>query len=191
VRSTIIQSGHIDNVISEVQWSKDNQHLLTHSPDGITLWDVITGTHVFWHEIEIRNDYNQSWLSWSPDETKLIVMRSDSSLQIVTLATDAAVELELPSAIALSLPAPNFVWNADGSQMMLSGVDNAARVWDTSSGKLLATLQHPLHDGFQSQWVNNALWSPDEQTILTLGTPDYCGGLETCPSEAMLWKAPH
>jgi WD40 repeat protein len=184
--STIAHSNQTDNHIFEVLWSSDNQQILTHSPGEIALWDILSGANLFQIIVE-AHAFNMSWLSWSPDETKLIYMRSDSSLQVVMLDTHESVELELPSPIPLSFPNPTFAWNGDSSQVMLWWVDNAARVWDTTSGELLATLEHPVDEGFDATLVMDAICSPDEQYILTLGTPDYCGGRDTCPAEANVW----
>lgn len=178
-----------DYGIIEVLWSKDNQRLLTHSPGEITLWDSTNGAQLRDITIEARA-FNMSWLSWSPDEQKIVYMRSDSSMSVVSLDTQEVVELELPTPIPLSMPDPHFTWNADGSQVMLWRVDNAARVWDTASGKLLATLTHPVPDGFGAELVTGAMWSPDQQHILTLAGPDYCGLVDICPNEVSVWGAP-
>jgi WD40 repeat protein len=189
VISTVAHSGQPDNGIFEVLWSKDNQRLLTHSRGQIALWNAADGSKQFDISIEAPAFY-MSWLSWSPDETKIAYMRSDSSLQIVPLDGGQPLDLELPTPIKLSFPSPAFAWNADESRVILWGLDNVARVWDTASGELLAELEHPVPAGFNAVIVTNALWSPDERFILTLATPDYCGGEETCPAEASVWNAP-
>lgn len=189
VISTFIASEQTDEFIFGVLWSKDNQHILTLPPNQIALWDSTSAAQVVNIPVEARA-FNMSWSSWSPDEQKIVYMRSDSSMAIVSLDTSESVELELPAPIPLSMPAPNFTWNADSSQVMLWRVDNSTRIWDTTSGRLLALLTHPVPAGFAAELVTGAIWSPDEQHILTLAGPDYCGGVDTCPTEASVWDAP-
>jgi WD40 repeat protein len=189
VLASVTHADNEENRIFEVLWSKDYRRLLTHSAGEISLWDATAGDNLLHITVDPRS-FNMSWLSWSPDERKLVYMRSDSSMAVVTLADNQSVELELPQPIQLSMPAPTFVWNNDSSQVMLWWVDNVARVWDTANGKLLAALTHPIPQGFQSMLVTGAIWSPDERLILTRATPDYCGGLASCPSVASVWPAP-
>jgi WD40 repeat protein len=53
------------------------------------------------------------------------------------------------------------VFSPDGQRIASAGEDNTARVWDASSGELLATLQG------HTDRVESAVFSPDSQHILT------------------------
>jgi WD40 repeat protein len=54
------------------------------------------------------------------------------------------------------------VFSPDGKHLLTGGSDNAARLWDVATGKLVRSYE-------QSQWVSSVDFSPDGKKIATAG----------------------
>jgi WD40 repeat protein/serine/threonine protein kinase len=59
-------------------------------------------------------------------------------------------------------------FNAAGTQLLSSGYDHTARIWDLKTNKELRALRG------HSWWVWSAEWSPDERAVVTAGQDGKC-----------------
>jgi len=134
------------------------------------LWLPATG-----EQIPQRVDYNYSVeiALFSPDDAWLFTGSTDpvscgSRAQLMNVA--ALIGKSQPSRLDLAEPIPDCLSSAafspDGEYILGAGYnDQVARIWETSSGKLMASLEH-------EEVVVALAWSPDSDGVIATAGAD-------------------
>ena len=145
--------------------SPDGNTLITHGRDhALRRWDLRNGTNVLWAGEAYR-------VFFSPDGRLLATTERGNAAQLwdaTTLAPTVKLESEeQPASISLggigpfgSVGVPP-AFSADSRLMAIAYQDDAIRLWDTSTGKLLGTcIGH-------KQGVRSIAFAPDGKTLAT------------------------
>ncbi|MCL4880071.1 MAG: protein kinase [Anaerolineae bacterium] len=145
--------GHVNRIHGAV-WNQEGTQILSYSDDRKAIvWDAQTGEILFM--LEGHTDVVTS-ASWSPDES-MIITADFGGLAIVWDAQTGEERLRIaPGAV---IDGAN--WKSDSTQVVFYGEEAANLIWDVTTGDVLGNTA----DG--SDTVYNAVWSPDEQRILT------------------------
>jgi WD40 repeat protein len=155
---TVLSTFTADNWAMAVTWSPDGA-LLAGSVqlgwDGaahirIDIWDAPTGQLVASLD---HNGYDGrlSWLSWSPDGSRLISVSYDhTGIVWDTTTWQPLVTIEDPA------PLYTVEWSPDGSRFATGSADGSIRIW-TAAG----TLQQTLPNGYEDKGVYQVSWHPD------------------------------
>jgi len=106
-------------------------------------------------------------LAWSPDGKTLAVGGTNSSGKVLRLF-DAQSGEPRGDLIGHTDGVLSIRFNAAGTQLLTSGYDNTARIWDLATLKELRALRG------HSWWVWSAEWSPDERSVVTAGHDGKC-----------------
>lgn len=140
--------------ITSVRFAPDGRNFLTGSLDGtIRLWSAVKGT--LRHKVKLGHDYVRS-AEYSSDGRLIVSAHNDGHIIVINTTTGSQV-LMLPGHHGRAFGA---VFSRDTRHLVTWGDDNAARVWDTGSGKQ----EHILwHSGF----IHSAIFSNDGQYVLT------------------------
>jgi WD40 repeat protein len=158
---------HQDSV-SNAAFSPDGDRLVTSSDDNTTrIWDAYSGKEL----ISLEIDSLVNFVAFSPDGNHVATASRDKTARI----WDASSGKELArmehgssvKSIAFSSDGKR-VATASGEMYDLSqeGPDNAARIWDASSGKEIARMEHISP-------VNSIAFSPDGKIVATASDYKY------------------
>jgi WD40 repeat protein len=189
-----INPRHIGYEQSRTVFSPDSQLLLTTRGKDVSLWDATTGQLKF---TLTGHEDNITAVSFSPGGERLATGSSDGTIRLWNVTTGQFIKSltvwrvkNLPKyriiSRALSWPVIiNLSFSPDGHQVLTTAntgaTDSPAKLWDAETGKLLASLGgHTRQVGTmtESAAVDQAMFSPDGNFILTLGS-----------DEAKLWDA--
>jgi WD40 repeat protein len=151
-------AGHND-AIEALTFSPDGKWLVTASDDAtMKFWDAATG-----HLLRDYSDFTGEVTSvaFSPDGSRFAFVGDGShvwQLDINTIDGDTTIA----SREIFTIPEGGAVFSPDGTQLAgpsASGIGNAIKVWDASTGGELMTLNG--HTG----WVMDLAFSPDSKTL--------------------------
>jgi WD40 repeat protein len=156
--------GHEEEV-SSIAWHPNGKQVLTADSDGVVrLWDTESGNvlHTL-HGYEVP----VSLLVWSPDDKwRVLTAGDDGKILLWNVTTDKA-QLALP---AHSGEVYSVAWRPDGRQLLTSGSDQKARLWDViltnglvSELRKQQILEHTLSN------VYSVAWHPDGKQVVTAG----------------------
>jgi WD40 repeat protein len=157
-------SGHTGGVFSAT-YSPDGARIVTASGDHTArVWDAHTGTQLL-----VLNDAESVQCAlYSPDGSRIATV-SPGSVRIWDAQTGMALkEFSLPG-VSFGTPhgdagyRASAAYSPDGKRLVTTMEDQAARVWDTRTGAVVAVLLG--HTGS----VATAVFSPDGKRILTGG----------------------
>ncbi|MCB9453071.1 MAG: WD40 repeat domain-containing protein [Anaerolineaceae bacterium] len=139
-----------------VAWSPDDTQLAVTGSDGMgIIWDAISGEKQFVLRAAPGEDFQFGlWILdafWSPDGSRIILHSPFEFPSTVwdTTTGDLLFMLEGDSDFMTRAR-----WNADGSEIMTTGLEGKIRCWDGHSGNLLRVI-----DARSSIW--SAEYSPD------------------------------
>jgi WD40 repeat protein len=133
---------------TSIAWLRDGHRVLVaYHADGIgmRLWDLETGTTIHRYDIETHD------IVLSHDERRFAAIDSQSVLRIVDLASGEEIR-RLPAA-----GTQGFHFSPSGQRIVTADDDDAARIYDTVTGKLLATL-YPISlppNPVKIDWMND------------------------------------
>jgi WD40 repeat protein len=138
--------GHEGRVIAE--WSPAGDLILTNGvKDGlISMWDAVRGVRLYTLPVLTEGS---SFRNWSPDGDRFVVRDFGQVLIYESASGKELLTLEIPGVMT-----DYAKFSPDGLQIITSSTeDGTARLWDTSSGRLLS-----LISGMgQAQGI---VWSP-------------------------------
>ncbi|MFO7696080.1 MAG: TIR domain-containing protein [Anaerolineae bacterium] len=132
-----------------IWWSPDGTQLVTADGLSATVWDDDTGARLAALSAE---DSQLSYAAWSPDGRQIVTV---SPAQLWDVPT--AVE---PVVFSGQRRADHAAWNPDGTVVAAACIDNAARLWDATTGRELASME-----GFIDA-VRHVAWSPDGMRLV-------------------------
>jgi WD40 repeat protein len=152
-----------EGTVNEMMLSRDGKRILTSSNDGtIRIWDSESGD-----EIIILHDLHIPVATWSPDESKMLIMGESENGWYFQIRDGFSGELIISEDIE-----PEWFrgfdyrpWSPDGERFVTAHEDGSVRIWDASSGEEILRLSG--HDGRVI-----AEWSPQGDYILTNGLFD-------------------
>lgn len=135
-----------------VAWSPNGAQVLTASDDDTTqIWDPMSGKPMlppFVHEGSVHS------AAWSPDGERVATASKDVA-QIWDVVSGRRLLAPLDNKFSVDLVA----WSPDGRRLATAG-GKTARVWDTSTGRLIAGLEH-------QSFVWALAWSPEGWRVAT------------------------
>jgi WD40 repeat protein len=136
--------------------SRDGRSLVVTFVDGTaTTWDLASGLRTG----EVARDGEIAIARFMPDARHVLTAdRERGSARVVDVATGRVVQ----SFTGHDGEVGNADVSADGRRVVTSGLDGTAIVWDSASGKELATVRHPPR-------VLCPAFSPDGRLIVTAG----------------------
>ncbi len=136
----------------------DGKTILTVTSDGVyRTWEVATGAQVSTFKIPVQPIADDENIS--PDGKHVLSCGADGSVWINELTTGRTRLTFAAHAHA----AMECRYTHDGGQLLTTGLDGTAKVWDVASGRLLSTLNHG------GLWVH-AQVSPDGERVATIGS---------------------
>ena len=143
-----------DGTVNSAQFSANGEFAVTASTDNTArVWNVSTG-----QSISTLKHSNWVWSAEFSTDSKFVLTASDDGASVWNVATGAravGVKENTPTKIA------HFAF--DASRFFTVGADGAIDVWETATGKSIASLR-----GI-SGTINSAQFSPDGKRIVTAG----------------------
>jgi WD40 repeat protein len=143
--------------------SPDGRRFLATSPDGINIYDLMTGSVVsrlFPHVDNGRGcSVPEMKVSWSPNGTYLLVPDLDGTMRIWNVET----EMTLHVLEAENLWIENAYWSDSGQYVLgVASGNRAAVIWDRETGNEILRIETGLEQGDRA----SAIWSEDESIIM-------------------------
>ncbi len=196
-------AGHTTSVMG-LSFSPDGSHLVSSGYDGVRLWDLRNGSQ----QATLLEGYTLSQITFSPDGS-LIAGASDADVYLWN-GYDGQFSV---SFAGHQRPVRDVGFSPDGSQLTSAGMDGVLKVWEISSGQVLAARDdHSTYvyglavslDGsqlFTNTYSPNTLQVLDPQTGQVSWSFDYTDyindlalspdgtKLATAASDLRLWDA--
>jgi len=141
--------GQTDITASVAAFSPDRKRLVTRSSDGrVRVWDVTSGRNL----LTTHSD-NEGFdvMAYSPDGKRLVTGRIVGGAIKVLEAASGSEVLTLEQNCAAFSPS--------GTQLVVGGFDESAKIWDETSGQVVRT--------FASRNVRGVAFSPDGKCVVT------------------------
>jgi WD40 repeat protein len=132
--------------VNKFALSPDGRRIATINGRRIQVWDAASGAEV--RHFELHPEF---------------AFLAASALGMVRSPLAAAALLAIPVRFGLGDDHIRLAWSPDGSRIVTGGPDNAARVWDVATGRVVLVLEG--HTGP----VGAVAWSPDGTQIATGG----------------------
>jgi WD40 repeat protein/transcriptional regulator with XRE-family HTH domain/energy-coupling factor transporter ATP-binding protein EcfA2 len=159
-----------ENAVRAITWSPDGRYLATGSDDGTSrIWDAVTG-HEMGRSVHGEPVYA---IAFSPDGQRLASATTDGRAQVWDWVTGPVLTTVSHDAPAMARYSPDggsqyaestaqsIAFSADGHYLLTArSADRTARVWDATSGRELARLEH-------NDVVLAAAFSPDAHYVAT------------------------
>ncbi|MGH7173043.1 MAG: tetratricopeptide repeat protein [Gemmataceae bacterium] len=95
-----------------------------------------------------------SWLSWSPDGTKLAAGCKDGTVHVWETASGRKLHV----LRGHKSPVCSVSFSSDGTRVAAWGQDGTVKIWDANTGRLTAEVAHP-------GGVTAGGWSPDDKLL--------------------------
>ena len=177
-----------------VGFSSDGSRLATGSVGGAALWDPQSGDRTLSLQMAAI-DKEDRWTvgaAFSPSDRILATVHLSGHVRLWDVASGAQVmaikmpEGEGPGTADAQKGLENAVWAAafspDGTRIATASQDGLARVWDASTGRLIASCS-----GHGSA-VNSVAWSPDGSKLATVSDDGTLRiwSVEPCASSIVL-----
>jgi WD40 repeat protein len=157
-------SGHGGRVL-DVAFHPDGKRIAICSEDGVvTILDVNSGEEL----LVLRPDKRKLGCSiaFSPDGTRIAVIGLGNNFNWITMWNATTGEISFGGTLGHSGPPNAIAFSPDGRLAATGGVDQKAKVWDTTTGQVLYTLSGHTYD------INSLAFSPDG-TRLATASEDY------------------
>lgn len=135
-RSILTLRGHSKPVVS-MRYGINGSYLATSSQDGTArLWDAMNGESK--GRVTGLDESSRSCVAFLDDGTAVVAGRFGDHGQLRDIAT-GDVRIDFGTSAAPYLEA---AFRADGGRVAISTADQPVRIWDTATGKEMATLGH-------------------------------------------------
>lgn len=154
-----------------LDWSPDGKLLLTGTSQGTGLiWD--TAGHLLFALQSPESVALVTAARWSPDGLRIALSYADGHVAIWSVtgkdssfsATWAFGLAAVPDPIAHQGSVIDLAWSSDNTSLVTIGEDRTARVWDSTTGSLIANLTS------KGGVFSRVVWGPDGKRLLTVGT---------------------
>lgn len=158
------------NAVSSLAFSRDGKRLLTVSEGdrSVRLWDVESDALV--QVFAAGEDVKSAAFAMDSAQVAVGIWRWDVVRQLSVAEVkrfDAATGVVVQSLeLAGTNSVNSFVFSSDGARLLTTCYDGAARLWDSTTGQLLRTFEHP-------EWVSGAVFTPDRKRVLTRMSWEY------------------
>jgi WD40 repeat protein/DNA-binding SARP family transcriptional activator len=156
------------NYVNAVAWSPTGEQIASGFLDrAVKVWDVSTGEAV----LTLNHEGNIFDVAWSPEGERLltasalIFTNTPGTVKVWQLASSSAGDATsgeelLEFSRHTGWGVTGAAWSPDGSEVVSTGREGTAQVWDAVTGKPRLTLR-------ESFAMSGAAWSPDGQRIVT------------------------
>lgn len=150
-----------------VAWSPDDTRLAIGGPDGVFVFDALTGKNITSYNTQgVVHD-----VAWSPSGQYLAIA-VNSQVQVWNAATQQNVYIfsgDSQSALAVA-------WSPNGQRIASGSGDGMVSVWDALSGQHFSQYRghfdlYPGHTIYNAA-VNSVSWSPDGSHIASGSSDD-------------------
>jgi WD40 repeat protein len=136
--------------ISLVKWSPNGDLFAVVSPTNtIRIWDIQANE---FFELEPGG----TAFAWKPDQSQVATGTSDGQEIWIQDVDDGKIVTRFKNC---PCHLDSLDWSPNGKQLLTAGLDGTARVWDVSTGTILATFDVPN--------ITDARWNSDNKIIAT------------------------
>ncbi|MDX6306022.1 MAG: hypothetical protein QOI77_2991, partial [Blastocatellia bacterium] len=143
--------------INTIAFSPNGKILACGGPEGLKLWDVVSGTVV--RTIIPDHESNVYAVTFSPDGN-IVASGSHTGRSKPTLKLwNVTSGMELQDFKGFSSTVTSLSFNPNGKTIASSGGDNSVKLWDVSTGTELRALRA------HSNPVSSVVFSPDGKTL--------------------------
>jgi WD40 repeat protein/DNA-binding SARP family transcriptional activator len=184
-------SGHQDRV-QKIEFSPDGVYIVTTGHDNLVKgWDARNGLELFsltgfdCSSMGITCD-----IAFSPDGSSLAIVDNEGMLRTFSYPTliDQSMGANEPELLTIQAH-EGWIWDVvyspDGKQIITTGKDKTARVWDAETGMELNTMIG--HEG----WVLGVSCSPDNKRIVTASSDGTSRVWDAMTGESLLILSGH
>ncbi|MBW7880651.1 MAG: TIR domain-containing protein [Anaerolineae bacterium] len=161
--------------ISAVALSADERLAAAASPDGVTVFDALSGEVVA--TLALTTSSGISALAINPDGTR-IVTGSESGAISLWDATTGALMFEFTRAHNRAVNSLSF--SSDHAKLVSAGSDNRVVVWDVASGSPIT--EHTLHRG---SVTGARFWPQDDRIVVSAGRDSAIIAYDTVTNAAI------
>ena len=145
-----------------LDWSPDGTRIVSACSSTGTdrtahIWNVRTGQTLLRYHPKLgpTPTFSVLALAWSPDESRIAMTCTDSTIRI----WDAATGKPITSFPTLSPWTGNLAWSPDSKFLAIANPNGTIQLWDTITARLALTF------GGHTDSVRAVAWSPDGTTI--------------------------
>jgi len=156
--NVLILEGHTTNAIA-VEWAPDGQSIISRSSNEVFVWNVKIKQPI--HHLLLDDPVED--ISLSPDGKYLAIGTVGGSLQLRDNQTWAIQKNFY--GINSSILCLN--WSHDGYFLVTAAKDDAIKLWEANSGRLVRSFEGHEKD------VNNVLWLPNSNNFILSSSLDH------------------
>jgi len=160
-------------------FSVDGQQVLTTRDATAKIWSAISGECVRTVVLEVPSPTSIIAVQLSPDAQEIVAALVDRRATMLSAISGQHLRtLEGHRSCVHSA-----AFSPSGREVLTASQDGTAKIWSAAAGECLRTLQD--HDDLVSSPLCSAVFSPDEQEVLTVSSPEDV----SMPGTMKIWCA--